>query len=489
MTCSFRLVKIVAIFTVLFLFFSCEKETTPEQTGTTQTLSIKIVSETQASGTGDLVITNANGKVKTHNALQYGETQEIETDLTAEGMYTFEVEDAQLGRIKLFAFKEALSTYTSEAPFILQFEHYKNQKIAAFQVKSEIGPNLQNRRIDLEVIQSYRSLYHIDWGDGTKEIAESPDRYETNTRIEHKYASSGEYTITLRTTNGEEVDGLNLQVTGNGSGDKIQTLELENIPNLTSLSLGDSDMKSIDSIIEKYPNLIDLSLRFGSLESIDLSKNLLLEGINITGNYNTIVKGISSLTKLKGLGVTGDIENLNLALYPELLSLTVRGHEMRTLDLSVNPKLILLTLQLNDLEQINLSTNLSLKHVYITNNSLTQINLSNNKKIESLDLYANYIDELDISQQNKLKYLNLSSVHLKQVTAPDSLDDLTLLDLSNSRFLNGEDLLAAVFEGQANNPKTKGQIMFHELAYVIERQVTELNQLVTEHDWKINVPE
>ena len=489
MTFSFQPIKVVLL-SVVFLLFSCEKDTIDEQNSATQMLPIKIVSITDASGSGDLVITDAQGRTKTHSALKYGEIQEIKTDITTEGTYTFEVEDANLGRIKMYSTKAALDNYTLETPFTLQFEHYKNQRIATFRVKSETGPDHQRRHIDLTVMQSYGSLYHIDWGDGTEEVAEAPSEVQSpSDRIEHDYATSGEYTITLRTTNGGEVDGLDLQITANGKGDKIQTLELENLPNLTYLSLGDSDMLYVDEVIAEYPDLVHLSLRFGALASIDLSKNPLLESLNITGNYNTIVKGISGLTHLKSLGFTGTAEDLNLAVYPDLESLSIRGNKMSTLDLSTNPKLTRVTLQLNGLEQIDLSLNMDLRSLYITNNNLTQLDIINNKDIEYLNLYANYIEELDISQQDKLKYLNLSSVHLKQVAAPESLDDIMSIDLTNARFLNEAELLDAVFKGQENNPKTNGQIMFHEFAYVIERQVVLLNQLVADHDWIINVPE
>ncbi|MGB5437042.1 MAG: hypothetical protein WBM98_14200 [Maribacter sp.] len=490
MTFSIQTIKIVFFCAVFMLVSSCEKETTNEQNNDTQLIAIKIVSATNESGTGDLVIKNSQGAAKTHSGLGYNEALEIEVDLTAGGTYTFMVEEVDHGRIKMYTTKEALEKYTQEDPFILQFEHYKNQKIATFKVKSEIGPDLRTRNINLTVTQAYETLYHIDWGDGTEEVAEAPSEYQSpSDRIGHKYATSGEYTITLRTSNREEVTALDLQISANGQGDRIQTLELETMPNLTTLSLGDSDMINVDALLEQYPNLVYLSLRFGALESIDLTKNPFLERLNITGNYTTIVKGLSSLTKLQSLGVTGTIENLNLALYPDLLSLTIRGHDMSTLDLATNPKLTLVTLQLNGLEQIDVSSNVNLRSLYINNNDLTQLDITNNKAIEYLNLYANYIEELDLTQQTKLKYLNLSSVYLKQVAAPVSLDDLTTLDLTNTRFLDEESLLDAIFKGQENNPKTKGHIIFHDLAYVKERQVLLLNQLIEDHDWSINIPE
>ncbi|WP_282160832.1 PKD domain-containing protein [Ulvibacterium marinum] len=490
MTPNLQSVKILLASTILFLSFSCQKDETSPESVATQKLPIKIVGTSLISGNGDLIITNERGRRTTHYGLKYGETQEIETVLSVEGKYTFEIEDANLGRIKMYASREALLSYTPEAPFTLEFEHYKNQKIATFNVKSEIGPDLRDRRIDLIVIQGYESLYHIDWGDGTEEVTEAPaERRTGNDPVSHKYAVSGEYTITLSTTNREEVTGLELQYTANGNGDRIQNLELENLPNLTYLSLGDSDMPYVDSIIENYPDLTNLSLRFGALNSIDLSKNPKLELLIITGNYDTSIKGLSALTNLKNLGITGDIENLDLSLYPELTSLVIRGHDFTTLDLATNPKLANLGLQLNNLEQIDISTNVELKTLSIMNNNLTELNISNNPQIEYLNLYANYINELDISQQDQLEFLNLSSVHLKQVTAPESLDAIKSIDLTLARLLNETELLDAVFKGQENNPKTNGEIIFHKLAYVIERQIAPLNQLVSEHDWRINVPQ
>nr|WP_299338205.1 hypothetical protein [Allomuricauda sp.] len=490
MTTNQQSLRIVFVCAVFFLLFSCEKEDTDPQTVATQLLPIRITSASPISGNGDLMIINPGGRTQTYPGLAFGETLEIEADLSEEGNYTFAMEDPNLGRIKLYATKEVLEGFTLGAPFTLQFEHYKNETIATFTVASEIGPNLRIRNIDLIVYQGYGSLYHIDWGDGTEEVAEAPAEYQNDgDPVSHQYAASGEYTITLRTTHGAEVTGLELQYTANGNGDRIQTLTLENLSNLNYLSLGDSDMLSVDTLIEQYPELTHLSLRFGALNSIDVSKNPKLEFLNITGNYDTTVKGLSGLTRLKGLGITGTIENLDLGVYPELTSLTLRGHDFTVLDLSTNPNLTTLTLQLNGLEQIDLSANTQLQHLSITNNNLTGLDIANSPEIVYLDLYANYIEELNLAQQTQLEFLNLSSVHIKQVAAPESWDAITHIDLTNARFLDEADLLDAVFQGQVNNPKTKGIIRFNEFAVVLDRQIPLLHELVNDHDWTINVPD
>ncbi|MEM9649926.1 MAG: hypothetical protein AAF969_15715, partial [Bacteroidota bacterium] len=340
------------------------------------------------------------------------------------------------------------------------------------------------------VEQGYGTLYHIDWGDGNEEVAEAPFEVQSSSdKIEHRYATAGDYTIILSTTDAAEVTGLNLQITGNGIGAKIQSLDLEELPKLTHLSLGDNTLSSIDPILERFPDLTQLSVRFGDLTSIDVSKNPLLELLIIGDDYDTEIKGLPTLSNLRFLGVTGVIEDLDLTLYPELYHITIRGHKMSSLNVSQNPKLTTLVLQLNELEEIDLSANVDLENLYITNNSLTQLDLSTNPKIKALNLYANYIEELDLVEQTQLEFLNLSSVHLKQVAAPESWDNLTHIDLTNSRFLNEAALLDAVFQGQDNNPKTNGLIIFNDLAVILDRQIPLLNQLVEDFDWTINVPE
>ncbi|TAI48817.1 hypothetical protein EW142_03190 [Flagellimonas allohymeniacidonis] len=472
------------------MLFSCEKEESNDQGSATQLLPIEIVTNTDTSGVGDLTITQANGMVNRQNAIPYNEVQEVEVDLNSEGTYIFEVEDPAFGQIKIYATQEELKNYTIDNPLTLQFEHYKNQKVATFRVQSESDGQNRLRFIDVTVMQGYRSLYHIDWGDGSEEVAEAPSEIQApSDRIEHRYAAAGEYTITLSTTDVTEVTGLHLQITGNGKGDKIQTLQLEELPNLTFLGVGDNTLPNIDSILERFPKLNHLAVRFGELNSIDVSKNPLLEILVVSDDFDTEIKGLSTLTNLKFLGVTGTIENLNLALHPELYHVTIRGHKMSSLDVSQNQKLTTLILQLNELEQIDLSANVNLENLYITNNSLTQLDLSNNTEIKFLNLYANYIEELDITQQTQLEFLNLSSVHLKQLAAPQSLDDINHIDLTNSRFLNESELLDAVFLGQDNNPKTEGRIIFNDLAVIIDRQIPLLNELVDVYDWNINIPE
>ena len=104
MTISFQTIKIVFFFSVFLLVSSCEKDATNEQNNVAQLIAIKIVPATGASGTGDLVVKDAQGNIKTHSGLPYNETLEIEVDLTTEGTYTFMVEDVDHGRIKMYHF-------------------------------------------------------------------------------------------------------------------------------------------------------------------------------------------------------------------------------------------------------------------------------------------------------------------------------------------------------------------------------------------------
>ena len=133
-------------------------------------------------------------------------------------------------------------------------------------MQSELDGSNRRRCIDLVVNQRVGSLYHIDWGDGTEEVSEAPLEVESaSDRMAHRYASSGEYTITLSTTDATEVTGLNLQITGNGTGDKIQSLEIEDLPNLTVLSMGDKTLITIAPFLQRFTNLNQLGFRFGNL--------------------------------------------------------------------------------------------------------------------------------------------------------------------------------------------------------------------------------
>ncbi|WP_127136802.1 leucine-rich repeat domain-containing protein [Flagellimonas oceanensis] len=511
MPLNFKLFKLSIISLVGFLFFSCEKTDIDQEESPNQLLPIQIVTKNNDSGVGDLVITYDGGRVHRENGISYNEVQEIELNLETEGTYIFAVEDQDFGRIKIYIAQEELQNYTVDKPLTLQFEHYKNQKIATFKVQSETDGLTQFRFIDVIVKQSPTSLYHIDWGDGNEEVAVAPSEPESSSdRIEHHYTSSGEYTITLSTTDRREVTGLNLQITGNGKGDKIQTLELEELPSLTHLSLGDHNLTNIDSILETFPNLQHLGVRFGNLTSIDVSKNPLLELLIVNSGFDTEIKGLSALTKLKFLGITGIAENLDLTLYPDLYHLSIRQHKTSMLDVSQNQKLTYLELQSNELDEIDLSANINLESLLIINNNLTQLNLSNNLKvsylnlaanqIEALDLsnnrelwllnlYGNHIEELDLTRQVELESLNLSSIRLLEVSAPESWDNLTRIDLADARLLDEEELLDAVFQGQKNNPKTRGAIIFHDLAIVLDRQIPLLNELVEDYNWVINVPD
>ncbi|MEX0315561.1 MAG: hypothetical protein AB3N18_15395, partial [Allomuricauda sp.] len=416
MPSSLKLLKLSILPLFIFLFFSCEKTETVDGDSPNQLLPIQIITKNNDSGVGDLAITYGGGRVHRESGLSYNEVQEIELNLDTEGTYIFAVEDPNFGRIKIYIAQEELQNYTVDKPLILQFEHYKNQKVATFKVKSETDGLTQFRFIDVTVMQSPASLYHIDWGDGSEEVAVAPLELESpSDRIEHRYTSSGEYTITLSTTDRTEVTGLNLQITGNGRGDKIQTLELEELPSLTYLSLGDHNLTNIDPILETFPNLYHLGVRFGNLTSIDVSKNPLLELLIINSGLDTEITGLSALTKLEFLGLTGNVENLDPALHPELYHLSIRQHKTSGLDVSQNQKLTYLALQSNELDEIDLSANINLESLLIVNNNLTQLDLSNNTKISYLHLAANQIESLDLSNNPELWLLNLQGNHMEEL--------------------------------------------------------------------------
>ncbi|MEM9649238.1 MAG: hypothetical protein AAF969_12220, partial [Bacteroidota bacterium] len=132
-----RFFRTLISFIVCIILLSCEEEGVADPVETLQSLPIQVVTNTSTSGTGDLTVVQGNGIFRQLSAIPYNEVQEIELDINSEGTYLFQMEDTTHGRLKIYVSQEELQHFTLDNPLILQFGHYKNQKVAEFNIRSE----------------------------------------------------------------------------------------------------------------------------------------------------------------------------------------------------------------------------------------------------------------------------------------------------------------------------------------------------------------
>lgn len=107
---------------------------------------------------------------------------------------------------------------------------------------------------------------------------------------------------------------------------KITNLNIKDLPSLTSLSVGNCNMKTID--LSGNPHLKDLSL-YGTVETLDLTSNPELESITC-----------ASL----------NLKSINVTKCPLLKTMNCRNNFLETLDISGNP--LLTTLNCSDMSTL-----------------------------------------------------------------------------------------------------------------------------------------
>ena len=180
-------------------------------------------------------------------------------------------------------------------------------------------------------------------------------------------------------------------------GNKLTSLDLNNLTKLKYLSCGNNDITSLDlsankelKNLECYGNelkkldlknntkLISLSASTNKISTIDVSMLTLLEKINIGSNairsvdlsYNLRLKDID-------IGSVNDMSSIDLSIFPDLESFSARYSKLESLDLSKNPKLIRLDFEGSKLcEKVNIKGCRDLYQLYAASSKLSEIDIS-----------------------------------------------------------------------------------------------------------------
>ncbi len=179
----------------------------------------------------------------------------------------------------------------------------------------------------------------------------------------------------------------------------------ETLQNITQLDLSGHRGYGVEDLtgIEDFANLEYLDLDYNGVSRLDVSKNLKLEFLNVTGNISD--------------DPGNDLEGLDLSKNSELKELIVGGYYQEgftTLDLSKN----------HLLEKLKIIDNFSLsKIIYATQNSIkelsisgyvitdTELDLGNLPLLENLELYNfRTLKTIDLSANT-----NLKDIHFKYV--------------------------------------------------------------------------
>lgn len=218
-----------------------------------------------------------------------------------------------------------------------------------------------------------------------------------------------------------------------------------NSSSLSSLTITSETAKSLTI---NAPGVTKLYISgSNNLQTIDVSAEIALENLAISGDGLTAIKGYDKLSKLKNLSISGTlmdkldggefptIESLNITSMKKLAgldvsklssltSLMVNGTELNELDVSACAKLKGITCQGNKITSIKVPN--GVEEIYCSDNKLTSINIPSSVKY--LDCSRNKLTSIDVSKCKNLITLIVSDNKLKKINVKNNskLDTLML---------------------------------------------------------------
>lgn len=270
----------------------------------------------------------------------------------------------------------------------------------------------------------------IDWGTGGRSEYTGQRGYVTagnelvGSRIDGKAAGA---TVTIY----GEIAGLDI----NGFGDVA-----------ADFGLWDNHVTAID--VTHAPDLKILTAYWNPIESIDLSKNTLLEFLDLS--YTAVSElDLSNCPNLMSLEAYSSgleeegmkaLRSVDLSKLPILQLLNLKNNKMESIDLSHNPYLRWVDLCGNSFTTINLSANTIIEELNLMNNKLTALDASMLTALRVLDVDKNELTGIDLSKNTELRTLMLGNNYIKDL-------DLSMLTHLQTLYINGNGLNA----GQIND--------------------------------------
>ena len=238
------------------------------------------------------------------------------------------------------------------------------------------------------------------------------------------------------------------------------TLDSSSLSSLTITS------ETVKSLTVNAPSVKILYVSGGNnLQTLDVSAEIALKKLKISGDVLTTVKGYDKLGKLDTLSVTGTLidkvdagefpalESLYLSSMKKLASLdvsklsfldslTVYETELKELDASACTELKNLTCQANKLTSIKVPN--GVEEIYCSDNKLTSINIPSSAKY--VECSRNKLTSIDVSKcknlitlavsDNKLKKINVKNNSKLNTLMINGNKNITSVDISKNKKLS-----------------------------------------------------
>jgi len=188
---------------------------------------------------------------------------------------------------------------------------------------------------------------------------------------------------------------------------QIQNLKgIEAFVNLKRLYVGGNDISTVD--LSKNGLLDTLDLAGNRLKTIDLSFNTKLIYSDLYGNELTTVTGLGSSTNLNYLSLSFNYLTEFTIENPSLETLNIDNNDIVNFDAYLGENLKTLIMYTNKIKTIDFSNNLKLKVLRVADNKLTNITLGQKDELFYFSCSNNFLSSLDVSHFGKLAHLYIT---------------------------------------------------------------------------------
>ena len=245
-------------------------------------------------------------------------------------------------------------------------------------------------------------------------------------------------------TNLEEIDTLkgntnSLETVNLADNTKLETIDFENVPNLTTLSIPatktlqnltviggtvlDTTSPAAPAVYVPYSGDSLTPDAFAPISELDLSANKGLESVVVVGT-NVANLDLSNNIYLTYVNVAGNkINTLNLTNNDALTALYCYSNQLYSLDLSDSDQLETVVAGYNILQELDVTAARGLVSLYVQSNELRALDLSNNKDLLNLDVRYNHIGALDLTSNKNLYSRGATAKYTPQIVYVDSAYD------------------------------------------------------------------
>lgn len=229
----------------------------------------------------------------------------------------------------------------------------------------------------------------------------------------------------LRILNCRSNDLIHLNLS-NGSNSMLDSFDVRNNVNLTSICVDDEDSANKYFILKGNPaTFTNTNCSSTVISDYNFEQKLSNLGIDKNGSTGTILNFDAQQTTKLDVSNSNIKELIGIEAFTELTHLLITGNEIQAIDISALIKLTTIDFSNNLLRELNLANNFALDSIYVTGNLL-----------ESLSSKSTNIRLLDISD-NKFKALPpLNNSNIATLRVSDNpIAEFRVLDFNLEEFV------------------------------------------------------